>query len=203
MSAARKHRAPVSDARRAAIAKVKIAQKELGLDDDTYRDVLEAVTGKRSAADCTDAQLARVLEHFASKGFKAKSSTKGAADHPAAKKARALWISLHQLGAVRDPSERALEAFARRQLGCARLQWADQGLTYKLIEALKAMAERSGWSQADREDDEPVVVLKRSLIRAQARKLGEDAPILFGLVEADLDAIIQALAVRIRLPKGA
>lgn len=32
--------------RRALIAKIKIAQKELGLDDVTYRAVLERVTGK-------------------------------------------------------------------------------------------------------------------------------------------------------------
>lgn len=199
MNASRKPRPPVSDARRAAIAKVKIAQKELGLDDDTYRDVLEAVTGRRSAADCTDAQLGRMLEHFQSKGFKAKPSAKGAADHPAAKKARAMWISLHQLGAVRDPSERALEAFARRQLRCERLQWADQGLTYKLIEALKAMAEREGWPQGLQGDDD-MVTLKRRLVRAQAKKLGELPPILLGLVERDLDAMIAAYAVRIHMP---
>ncbi|ELK67425.1 TPA: phage protein GemA/Gp16 family protein, partial [Neisseria meningitidis] len=37
--------------RRALIAKIKIAQKELGLDDGTYRAVLERVTDKRSCAD--------------------------------------------------------------------------------------------------------------------------------------------------------
>src|SRR3546814_16890334 len=51
------------------------------------------------------------------------------------------------LGVVRDPSESALEAFAARQLNVEQLQWADQGRVYKLIEALKAMAERAGWSQ--------------------------------------------------------
>ena len=39
--------------RRALIAKIKIAQKELGLDDATYRAVLERVTGKRSCTECS------------------------------------------------------------------------------------------------------------------------------------------------------
>lgn len=43
--------------RRALIAKIKIAQKELGLDDDTYRAVLERVTGKRSCADMDVSEL--------------------------------------------------------------------------------------------------------------------------------------------------
>lgn len=142
------------------LAKIHIARKELGLDDGTYRAILLRLTGETSSADCTDAQLERVLDEFKAKGWKptviAGSAVRAPApadrrprraDHPAAGKARALWISLHRLGVIRDPGEAALESFARRQLGVERLQWADQGLVYKLIEALKAMAERAGWSQ--------------------------------------------------------
>ncbi|MFX8708345.1 regulatory protein GemA, partial [Acinetobacter baumannii] len=67
--------------------------------------------------------------------------------HPMARKARALWISLHKLGVVHNPSEQALEAFAKRQLGCEKLVWARQSDAYRLIEALKSMAERAGWRQ--------------------------------------------------------
>lgn len=66
-----------------------------------------------------------------------------------ARKARALWISLYHLGVVRSPSEASLEAFAKRQLGCERLVWAQQSHAYRLIEALKDMAERNGWKQTD------------------------------------------------------
>ena len=48
--------------RRALIAKIKIAQKELGLDDVTYRAVLERVTGKRSCTECSIPELERVVE---------------------------------------------------------------------------------------------------------------------------------------------
>lgn len=139
-----------TQARRSMIGKVKIAQKQLGMVDDDYRQLLLRVTGRTSAADCTLPELERMIEALKDKGFKPlpvrKDGAKAkAADHPVAKKARALWISLHQLGAIDNPAEKALEHFAQRQLG-ERLQWANQAHGYRLIEALKAMAERHGWS---------------------------------------------------------
>ncbi|PZO04829.1 MAG: regulatory protein GemA [Alphaproteobacteria bacterium] len=140
--------------RRAAVTKVQIARRDLGLDDSTYRAVLERLTGRSSSTACTDSQLGLVLDELKAKGWKPKAAAKASprrasnpARHPLAMKARALWISLHQLGAVTDPSEAALESFARRQLGVARLQWAVPSEGAALIEALKAMAERVGWSQ--------------------------------------------------------
>lgn len=173
--------------RRAAVVKVQIARKELGLADDDYRSILERLTGRTSSAACTDAELGRVLDEFRAKGWTPKAVAGGKArtgtapipnrpaDHPAAKKARALWLSLWNLGEIHDPSEAALEAFARRQLKVERLQWADQALTYKLIEALKAMAERAGWSQqlTDMPPRTDVIkVLKVRLIRLQTTRLG-------------------------------
>lgn len=133
--------------RRSMIAKVHIAKQQLALCDDDYVAVVLRVTGHASSADCTNRQLEDLLKEFTRLGFKAVAKPKAqrAADHPAALKARALWISLHHLGAIDNPSEKALEAFAKRQLGCARLQWADQSLAYKLIEALKAIGTRHGW----------------------------------------------------------
>ncbi len=138
---------------RAAVVKVKIACRDLAIEDGDYRLMLERLTGRASASDCTDAQLGLVLDELKAKGWKPKAAARSrpakakAATHPLARKARALWISLHQLGEVRDPSEAALEAFARRQLGVDRLRWAVASEGAALIEALKAMAERAGWSQ--------------------------------------------------------
>jgi phage gp16-like protein len=135
-----------SQHRRSMIAKIQIAKKQLAMAEDDYRQALMDQTGHDSLTRCSDPQLARVLEFMKSKGFSSSPSGK-AASHPMARKARALWISLHQLGAVRNPSDQALEAFAKRQLGCEKLRWANQSDAYKLIEALKAMAERAGWPQ--------------------------------------------------------
>ncbi len=145
---------PVSPYRRSMIAKINIAWKQLRMDEADYRAALAEVTGKKSLTQCSDAQLARMLEWLASKGFRAiqtsgqTGSARGTATHPMARKARALWISLYHLNAVDNPSEQALEAFAKRQLKCEKLVWANQRDAYKLIEALKAWAVRAGWPEA-------------------------------------------------------
>ncbi|HEX8485721.1 regulatory protein GemA [Sphingomonas sp.] len=164
-----------SQHRRSMLAKVHIAKKTLGLTDDDYVAVLLRIAGRESAGDCTAAELDAVLTDFKRMGFSPEARQKGPrpADHPAAKKARALWISLGLLGVVRDPSEKALESFARRQLGCTRMAWANQGQVYKLIEALKAMAERTGWSQSTEGLNAAAVptVLRRRLCEALLAKL--------------------------------
>lgn len=150
-SAARAQFAP-NPKRRAMIATIQIARKEIGLIEDDYRRILVDVTGHASLTEFTEAQLVRVIERFKARGWKPKIAAGKApkarpADHPMAKKARAMWISLHQLGAINNSSEQALEAFAHRQLGVERLQWADQAMGYKLIEALKTIGTRHGWDQ--------------------------------------------------------
>jgi phage gp16-like protein len=197
------------------LAKVHLAAKELGLDEDARRDVLERVTGRRSAGDCRDDQLDAVLAEFKRLGWTPKSSAKARtgtapisgrrpATHPVALKARAMWISLWNLGVVRSSTEASLEAFAKRQLRVDRLQWADQGQGYRLIEALKAMAERAGWSQ-DLTLIKParhVWTLKARLHNAQLRALAEPAAQLQGVTEAQLDEMIAAAGVRLRAATG-
>lgn len=193
----------------ALLAKVHIAKKELGLDDPTYRAVLVRVTGHASAKDCSEAQLGQLLDEFKAKGWAPKvfvsrgnkQPLRQQADHPAAKKARAMWISLHQLGVVRDPSEAALEAFGKRQLGVDRLQWSDQAQSFKLIEALKAMAERAGWSQ-DLTGVKPrlhVTMLKRRLLTAMQTKLGETPR---GCADTALDTALVQTARQLRERAG-
>jgi phage gp16-like protein len=174
------------------LAKVHLAAKELRLDDDARRDFMEREVGKRSAAECSDAELSQILDAMKRQGFKPRPATAGAAKpaaSPMAAKARALWISLHQLGVIEDPRESALNAFGARQLKVDHLQWADQGQAFRLIEALKAMAQRAGWDQDVSEDavravlgpihsaglDAPARALKVRLVRClwtQAQELG-------------------------------
>lgn len=148
---------PTDKARNLLLAKVHIAKAQLGLDPDTYEGVLMRVAGVTSAKDCSDKHLRLVIEDFTRRGFTSKAKRPGQprrADHAVAGKARALWISLSLLCALDTPPEaaiandKALEAFAKRQLGCDRLQWADQVQADRLIEALKAIAERHGWDQS-------------------------------------------------------
>lgn len=208
--------------RRALLAKIHLGAKELRLDEDTRRDLLERVTGCRSSSNCTDAQLVAVIDEYRRQGWKPSvmgkpagngakpapfpKDTRKPASSPVAKKARAIWISLHQLGVVRDPSDRALEAFGKRQLGVDRLQWADEGTAFRLIEALKAMAERAGWSQdlADVPSTRRIWTLKARLVNAQRRLLGlGPATDLSAKPEAELDLIARKLATQLQALKPA
>lgn len=144
-----------SQQRRAMIAKVHVARKQLAIMEDDYRQGLFERTGKTSLTECTDREIATVLEWLKTKGFRPLPRP-GVARHPMAQKARALWISLYHLGVVHNASEHALEAFAKRQLGCERLVWARQSDAYKLIEALKSMAVRAGWLQHCRVTGKPL-----------------------------------------------
>lgn len=168
--------------RRAMIAKVHIVAKQAGMTEEDYRATMRRVTGKVSARDCSDAQLEALLAVFSEKGFSARAKPRkpgqpARADHPVARKARAMWISLGLLCAIEDPSEAALEAFAARQLGCAKMQWMNQTQADRLIEALKAMAERHGWEQslAGLAKMHHVHALKRRLCEAILLKLKREA----------------------------
>lgn len=57
--------------RNAELAKIHVAKKQLGLDDDTYRAMLWSVARVRSAGDLDYAGRRRVIEHLSSRGFKA------------------------------------------------------------------------------------------------------------------------------------
>lgn len=151
MTATAQKRSPVSRERHGLLAKVHMAAKALKLTDESYRDLLERETGKRSAKDCSDAQLETVLGAFRTLGWKPKRGRgrgrKQAAPavRPVLAKARALWRALHNLGEVVDPSDRALAAFVKRQTEIEALEWLTPGQAYKAIEALKAWCGRAGF----------------------------------------------------------
>ena len=122
--------------RRRLIAAVHAAAAKAGLDDETRRALQERVTGKRSAADMTPAELGRVLDAIHGRGVQ----------HPWQRLIAALWQDLHWLGEVRDPSPAALDAFVRRQTGRGGLRMLDARSADRVIEALKSWLRRAGVS---------------------------------------------------------
>jgi phage gp16-like protein len=160
MSAVRK---PVSDRRKALYGKIEIGRKSLGLDDDTFRDLMEQRYGQRSRTKLRDTDLIDLVEHFKTLGFKpkrkAQTRTDGAANREV-RKIRALWLSGYQLGVIEDSSEKALTAFARRvtggkDTGIRSLAWLKGEAAAKVIEGLKDWLSReagvdwSGYANSD------------------------------------------------------
>lgn len=64
--------------KKSEMAKIHIAKKQLGLDDETYREILQTIAGVESSKDLTPTGRTKVLAHFKSKGFKA---TKAKTNH--------------------------------------------------------------------------------------------------------------------------
>lgn len=60
---------------RAALAKIHIAKKQLGLDEETYRDCVETVSrGRtRTAADLYEPEIDRLIKHFKTVGFRPRA----------------------------------------------------------------------------------------------------------------------------------
>jgi phage gp16-like protein len=157
--------------RAAMLAKVHMAKKALGLDDDSYRAVTSRITGKDSSGACNRPQLVDLLDEFTRLGWKPprqpnRAGKRPMAADPQSAKIRALWLALYHLGTVRDPAEAALTAFAKRMTGVSALQWLNAAQGNKVIEALKEWCVREGFSPS-REG----AVSKQLLLQAQWGKL--------------------------------
>lgn len=61
--------------RRTLIVKIHIAKKDLAMDDETYRDVLQRVTGKDSCKNMTVTELKKVISDMKRLGFTPKQTT--------------------------------------------------------------------------------------------------------------------------------
>ena len=115
-----------------------------GMTDDDYRAVVRQVTGASSSADLDAAGREKLLKHFKAKGFVVKPTgkamqTRTLAQDAQSRKVRAMWLMLHALGKVKDPSEAALAAYVQRMAKVDALQWAQH---LAVIEGLKAWAMR-------------------------------------------------------------
>ncbi len=132
-------------------AVIKIAQKQAGLDDDTYRDKLFVITGKTSTRDMTEAERQLVITVFRNEGFEGSSKTPSS-DNQSPRtggryraKLQALWIAGHNLGVIRDRTDAALEAFVMGQTKVDALRFVHKpGDAKAAIEALKKWIARDG-----------------------------------------------------------
>lgn len=152
MTAARKS----PPARNIELAKIHIAAQQLGLDDDTYRDMLWSIGRVRSAKDLDLAGRDAVLKHLVACGFRDTGHQRG--HRPLYQKGsqaaliRHLWTRLAQAGQVQDDSDRALRAYVRAQSAPhhpEHVGWDDPRLLPRsvaglVIEHMKQWCERAG-----------------------------------------------------------
>lgn len=122
---------------------IHVARRELRMDDDTYRMMLsgmKGLDGATSTADLSVPNLLKVLEQLKQRGFKVRPNAAGKrpkANDEQSRKIRSLWLTLHGLGAVRDPSEEALAKFVLNMTKVSALQWLNTAQASRVIENLK------------------------------------------------------------------
>jgi phage gp16-like protein len=149
-----------SDQARRDIQLIHVARSQVGMDDETYRNLLKDRFSVDSSKNLDWKQREQLLKHFKTLGFKVRSSGKSAktgkmvsankagasrplADDPESKKIRFLWLLLHELGAVKNPSETALAAYVKRIAKVDALQWLNGDQATTMIETLKKWAMRA------------------------------------------------------------
>ncbi|SDH75097.1 regulatory protein GemA [Roseospirillum parvum] len=128
--------------RKAALACLHLGAKELGLSDEARRDLLERITGQRSAKGLTSAQVGAVLDEYRRLGWRPRGGGgRGArrpSDRPDVRLIFGLWRGLAEAGAVSSSDlSRACRAWVRRQTGVDDPDWLTVEQAQGCIEALK------------------------------------------------------------------
>jgi hypothetical protein len=147
-------RTPPAKIRHQLLAKLHIAFKQIGIDEDTHRAMLERITGGRSdsAADMTIAELEAAVEELTRKGFRPAPPRDKTDDFiefdpkdPATrhlKKLTACWFDLIRIGAIQTKSaKRSLRKFIKKLTGVDDLRWLTPQQCNSVIEACK------GWKR--------------------------------------------------------
>lgn len=151
----------VTDQRRADLAKIHIARKDLRLDDDTYRDIIRRVGGAESgsSSELTATGRARILAHFRNKGWKPKKRTRSQtatakapmmATDPQIRMIRGIWIRLADAGVVKARDEAGLRAWVKSatrrdhpaRAGYHAVEFLPRDVARDVIEQLKRWAAR-------------------------------------------------------------
>ncbi len=143
--------------RNGLIKLIHVARRDLNLDETNYRAILFAQGGNESLSAMPLDGMKKVLDYLKAQGFKVRKTRtdRKQATGKDASKVRALWLFLHELGAVRDPSEAALTAYVKRIAKVDDVQWmrgdrkvkTPEGVEFKerhflVIETLKRWAMR-------------------------------------------------------------
>lgn len=136
-----------ADPRRQQLARIHAGKKALGLDEETYRALLERVTGKRSSADMTTEQRNDVLREFARLGLRNDAQTEKKRRWPGQPDA-ALMKSrpmLRKVSALLADSKRPwsyAHGLAKRMHEVDKVEWLNDHQLGKLVSAMQIDANR-------------------------------------------------------------
>ena len=126
--------------RRKLIAKIKIGQQQLGLDDDTYRALLMRVAGANSCTKLDMRGLEAVLAELEKQGFAPKA--KGGKRPNRRASADAMLKKVGALLAELGYHWNYAHSMARGMFKVDRVEWLTDEHLHKLVAALQMHANR-------------------------------------------------------------
>lgn len=133
------------------IKRIHIAKSALGMDEDTYRAVIQRISRGRTASskELTDAERAAVMKHMRACGFtpRPQRASGHVITRPEMTKLRAMWWRLSEQAAVTRPGgpaacDEAVAAWAERQLSTdapplEHIRFASAEQWQRLVESMK------------------------------------------------------------------
>ena len=123
------------------LSKIHLAKKQLGMDDDMYRDMLWTVARVRSASDLDEYGRKTVIEHLKRCGARfTKSRNKRST--PAKSKAQLIGKIKAMLAEAQRPDEYG-DGMAKRMFGVDRYEWLEFDQLRRIVAALVYDARRS------------------------------------------------------------
>ena len=140
----------MKDQRNTDLAKIHIAKKQIGMDDDAYRDMLQMVAGVDSAADLDARGRREVIAHLQKAGFKpAGGKGQKFPGKPDFKK----LSGTGKLAMIKKIEAYLAEAkrpwsyahnTAKKMHGMQRIEWCNHRQLHNIIAAFEMDAQRHG-----------------------------------------------------------
>lgn len=131
------------------LARIHIAKKELGLDDDTYRAMLQEVAQVSSAKDLTDAGRRKVLAHMAERGAKSARAFRRRPNNLKTAERGPLLSKIEAILADAGREWAYVESMAQRMFGIASVRWCNPEQLHKIVAALMYDQKRRKARSAD------------------------------------------------------
>ena len=129
--------------RNALLAKVHIAKKELNIEDEDYRVILEREFRKDSARDLTDLELGYLIDYFRQHGWQTRNpqpATRNPINQIEHLRARA-----YEIAAKIENGEVRLKGLARKMLGVDSIAWCrDVKRLQRLLAVLEKIKKTEG-----------------------------------------------------------
>lgn len=127
---------------RAILAKIHVAKKQLAMEDDAYRAMLQSVAGVRSAKDLTVTQAEKVLAHLRKCGFTPAPKFGRRPTPP--RDRQALVSKIEALLAEAKRPWSYADALAKHMFGIEKIDWCDGDQLWRVVAALQKDAKRHG-----------------------------------------------------------